>query len=282
MENKRICAVTMLRKDDFFLEKWVTYYGGRLGRENLYIYFDGDDQEVPAFCGGCNTSLQPKIKAANVVQLEKTRLAFLSDRAAELLASGYDMVIGVDVDEFLIPDPQCGMGLAEFLSHNAGTSVCLSGLGIDVGENLRCETDLLEDRPILEQRSYALLCTRYTKPSVITAPVRWGRGFHRVKGHNYRIVPKLYLFHFGSCSLRRTKIRLNIGSKVLNSSERHLHKRAFTINIVSTAKVHDWEKTISYARRIQSWFRPVYAWNKPSMLGRLIVVRIPARFRETV
>lgn len=282
MENKRICAVTMLRKDDFFLEKWITYYGGELGRENLYIFFDGDDQEVPAFCEGCNTRLCPKIQADCVVKLEKARLAFLSDRAAELLSSGYEIVIGVDVDEFLIPDPQCNIGLAEFLCRNTGSSVCLSGLGIDVGENLRCETDLVEERPILQQRSYAYLCTRYTKPSVITAPVRWGRGFHRVKGHNFRIVPDLYLFHFGSCSLRRMKIRMNMGGKMLNSSERHLHKRAHTISIVSTAVPREWDNAIPRARRRQSWYRPVYAWNKPSMLGLVRVVKIPERFRSIV
>ena len=282
MENKRICAITMLRKDDFFLEKWVAYYGSELGRSNLYIYFDGQDQQVPSFCEGCNTLLCPKIKAASVVKLEKERLSFLSDRAAELLGAGYDMVIGVDVDEFLIPDPECGMGLTAFLGSNAGSNVCMSGLGIDVGENLRCETDLVEDKPILEQRGFAYICTRYTKPSVITAPVRWGRGFHRVKGHNFKIIPKLYLFHFGSCSLRRMKIRMEKGGNAINSSDRHLHKRAHTISIVSTIPPREWSKAVGKAFRRQSFYRKVYAWNKPSMLGMVRVVEIPSRFRKLV
>ena len=43
---KRIAALTMVRNDDFYLEKWVEYYGGQLGKENLYIFFDGTDQKT--------------------------------------------------------------------------------------------------------------------------------------------------------------------------------------------------------------------------------------------
>ena len=32
----------MVRNDEFYLRKWVEYYGAQLGRENLKIYFDGE------------------------------------------------------------------------------------------------------------------------------------------------------------------------------------------------------------------------------------------------
>ena len=35
---KNICAITMVRNDDFFLRKWISYYGKELGEENLYVY----------------------------------------------------------------------------------------------------------------------------------------------------------------------------------------------------------------------------------------------------
>ena len=38
---KKICAITMVRNDEFYLRKWVEYYGAQLGRDNLRIYFDG-------------------------------------------------------------------------------------------------------------------------------------------------------------------------------------------------------------------------------------------------
>ena len=53
----RIAALTMVRNDDFFLERWIGYYGKVLGRENLYVFFDGKDQTVPEFCAGVNAEL---------------------------------------------------------------------------------------------------------------------------------------------------------------------------------------------------------------------------------
>ena len=96
--------MTMARNDDFFLRKWVEYYGRELGLENLYVYLDGKDQPRPAWCPeSVNVEICEKIPG-KVVQLDRLRLRFLSDQAAILLKK-YDMVIGTDADEFLIPDP---------------------------------------------------------------------------------------------------------------------------------------------------------------------------------
>lgn len=73
----------MVRNDDFYLRKWVEYYGREFGRENLYIFFDGRDQDVPDFCEGTHASLEDKIQG-QVVDMEKTRLSFLSEKAKEL------------------------------------------------------------------------------------------------------------------------------------------------------------------------------------------------------
>ena len=35
--EKRIAVITVVRNDDFYLRKWVEYYGRELGRENLYV-----------------------------------------------------------------------------------------------------------------------------------------------------------------------------------------------------------------------------------------------------
>ena len=112
---KRIAVLTMVRNDDFFLRKWVEYYGRELGKENLYIYYDGEDQTIADFCQGTNAFLHPKI-GTQVVAAEKARLKFLSERAAELFAKGYDLVIGVDADEYIVVDPKLGIGLKEYLS----------------------------------------------------------------------------------------------------------------------------------------------------------------------
>ena len=105
----------MVRNDDFFLQKWVSYYGAQLGKENLYIFFDGLDQRIPKFCNETNAFLHEKI-GKHVVEAEKCRLKFLSDQATKLFNNGYDLIVGVDADEYIVVDPKLEVGLREYLS----------------------------------------------------------------------------------------------------------------------------------------------------------------------
>lgn len=275
---KRIAAITMVRNDDFFLRKWVEYYGAQLGREHLYIYFDGLDQEIPAFCEGTRSERIAKL-GTDVVSNDKARVAVMSGKAAQLLAEGYDLVIGTDADEFLLPDPALGLSLPAFLSR-LDIRGSVSALGLDMGQKLGEEGDLTADIPFLRQRHYAQLGTRYTKASVLAAPLQWGSGFHRVKGHNFHIARDLYLFHFGYCDLRRIQDRFKDPDRLALGWERHLKKRSRTIDLVCRSRALDFGPWTRRARCCQSLLRPPYAWNKPAMLGLKLVVRIPDRFQD--
>lgn len=277
--GKRICALTMVRNDEFYLRKWIEYYGNQLGRENLYVYLDGKDQEIPEWCNGVSVVAVDKIPG-QVVEAEKGRLDFLSKTAADLLKR-YDLVIGTDADEFLIVDPELGISLVEYLSKSE-IKVSLSGLGIDVGQHTGEESDITSDIPFLEQRHYARLSTRYTKPCVIAKPVRWGRGFHRVKGHDFHIGKGLYLFHFGYFDLGRIKARFEDPSRRQAGWTKHLEKRSKTIKLVTERKSRDWNVWTKVARIIQTVCRPPYAWNKPAMFNSVIIVRIAERFKNIV
>lgn len=267
----------MCRNDEFYLKKWVEYYGRELGRENIFVFLDGKDQPVPDFCEGVSVTPCDKIPG-KVVELDKRRSAFLSAVAADLLKR-YDLVIGVDTDEFVVPDPALGLSLPEYLSQlDIKTSV--SALGIDVGQDLRTEKDIDASEPFLSQRHYGLLGTRYTKPSVIARPVSWGSGFHRIKGHNFKIAKDLYLFHLGYFDMKRIQDRFKDKDRKAGGWSRHIAKRTETINTVSRKKASDWEKSVKRARVVMQLVRPPYAINKPAMFGVRIVVRIPERFEK--
>lgn len=270
----------MVRNDDFFLRRWVGYYGDQIGKENLYIFFDGKDQEIPDWCEDTNVTLCDKIPG-QVVEAEKQRLSFLSEQAASLFGK-YDLVIGTDADEFIAVDPDLGISLPEFLEQSIGEYSSISGLGVDVGQNTTCEGAIDPSSTFLSQRHYGLLSTRYSKPSVISRPVTWGSGFHRVKGHNFHIIPGLFLFHFGYFDLKRIEDRFNDKDRQQAGWGRHLAKRTRTISVVSRKKALSWDRWTSVARCMQSIIRPPYAWNKPAMLNLDIVVRIPDRFSKTV
>ena len=275
--------MTMVRNDDFFLRKWVDYYASQLGRENLWIYFDGHDQlPAPDYTAGCNIIACEHIDA-DVKIGEKRRARLLSAQAAEILRS-YDMVIGTDVDEFLVCDPALGLSLREFLSL-LPVKDSASGLGIDVGQCLDSETRIDPSRPYLQQRRYAGVYPRYTKPSVMASPCRWGSGLHRIKGHNFHTVKDLYLFHFGGFDLDRIKEKMGDKELIGNGWGRHMHKRAATIHAVTETvrrgRVRPWCVTKTL-RRLEQWLRPIFAVNKPTLLGHKAIVEIPQRFRDVL
>lgn len=277
---KHIAVLTMARNDDFFLRKWVEYYSCELGKENLYIYYDGEDQTIGDFCQGTNAFVHPKI-GMQVVAAEKDRLKFLSEQAAELFAKGYDLVIGVDADEYIVVDPKLGVGLRDFLSSQS-IDVSLSPLGLDFGQNLDEEGDLSSEETFLSQRHYAQIGTRYTKPSIIAQPCRWGSGFHRVKGHNFHIAQDLYLLHFGYADKKILEGRLGDADRVAQGWKKHIYKRSRTIKYATEEKARDFERWTRFARICQTLCRPPYALNKPAMFELRIVVRIPERFQNVL
>ena len=270
--TKHIAAITMARNDTFFLSRWIEYYGREIGTENLYIYLDGTDQDIPENAGAAHITKLPHTDMSRSAG-DKYRIGKMSDLANKLLKK-YDIVIGCDCDEFLIVDPALNTSLAKYLS-NTEIHTTLSGLGLDVGQHLTHEKPLDSSKPFLAQRAYALLSTRYTKPVVINRPVRWGSGFHSINGHNFHIDPNLYLLHFGAVDMEMLVAKAAArGPDWVN----HLKRRGNgTINDVTNRPAHG-EKWLKIARVMQRIFRPIYAWDKPGMLGIKRVVKIPNRF----
>lgn len=278
-EPMRIAAITMARNDNFFLERWCRYYGAQLGYDHLYIYLDGEEQQIdPQLEELCHVKRWPH-RVLSRSAGDKYRIGLLSDLAAELLASGYDRIIGCDADEFLIVDPSLNCSLAEYLTRYPIHS-SLSALGLDLGQHLHVEPNPIEPtRSILAQRCYAVLSARYTKNVVLAQPLRWGSGFHRVKGHNFHIAPHLYLLHTGYCDLEMVKQRIHDVNRTDGNWEAHLKRRARTIYHVTERKAHSAKLWFKRARTLQSLFRPIFALNKPWMPTLPKVVQLPESFQ---
>ena len=272
---KKIAAITMARNDEFFLSRWVEYYERELGIKNLYIILDGTDQDAPKNATGANIIKLPHTEMSRIAG-DKYRIGKISDLANELFKK-YDIVIGCDSDEFLIVDPDAKKSLREYLSE-LKYKTTVSGLGMDVGQNMKTEKTLDTTKPMLAQRGYALLSTRYTKPVVLFRPARWGSGFHSVHGANFHIDKNLYLMHFGAVDMEMlvTKAQRR-GPDWVN----HLRRRGNgTINAVTQKHAHG-ERAIKIARIMQRIFRPIYAFDKPAMFGLKLVVHIPTRFKKS-
>jgi len=269
----------MVRNDNFFTPKWIDYYGKQFGFENLFLVLDGMDQPLPE-----------KHKSINIIQKTHIKLtrskgdryrAGLVSQIAKDLFNKYDIVIALDIDEFLVVDPNCGKTLSEYLQKPIKWS-SLSALGLDVGQHKELESQIDSSKPFLSQRRFAHVSSRYTKAIVATKPVRWGSGFHRVKGKNFHIDTNLYLFHFGMIDYLQCQNKIN--DKDLNDSgwTGHFNRRFYLFELIINSKPIDADEFFPKARRRQSLFRPIYALNKPGMLKEKPVIIIPERFREMV
>jgi hypothetical protein len=96
----RMAAVTMVKGDHLALERWVGYYGGLIGRENLYILRQGHDAEVDRIAQGANVVHQPAFAEAETP--EERHWSTLSHFASGLTLY-YNWVICAEIEDILTP-----------------------------------------------------------------------------------------------------------------------------------------------------------------------------------
>lgn len=277
--EKNVAVITSVRNDRMFTKKWIDYYSAQFGAQSLFMVLDGFDQAVPDPAFGINTIRVPFI-ARHVVKGEKSRAARASHLAAALFEN-YDIVIAVDIDEFLVVDPSLGVGLRDYLSGIEGHA-SVSGLGIDVIEKSSVEAALQTDWGFLEQRSFGILSHRYTKPAVAFQAVRWGSGQHRVKGQNFHIDPNLFIFHFGNADRAMSGARLDDPDRKKMGWTKHQIKREALYQQIEDVPALEGDEVFGEARARMTTRRPIYALNKPGQLKHRDVVRIPDRFRTVL
>jgi hypothetical protein len=277
--RKKIAAVSMVRNDQFFIQKWIDYYGRELGYENLYLFLDGHDQSYPEGHENINVIRIPGQRLSRS-RGDRNRIDLISNFSRALFLR-YDLVIAHDIDEVLVVDPDRKLSLADYLQRPV-RHASLSALGLDVGQNLDLEQPIDSSRPFLEQRSFAHVSARYTKAVVATRPLKWGSGFHRVRHRNFHIDPNLFLFHFGMVDYAISQQKMEDQS-LLNAGWRgHLDRRYELFDLVTKKSAVDGDTFFMQARRRESLFRPIFALNKPGMLPEKPVIKIPERFRSIV
>lgn len=275
-----VAVITSVRNDRLFLARWIAYYGGLFGVEHLFVILDGYDQPVPGNAGGVNLIRLPHQPAERLAG-DARRARAISD-IARALHRWMDVVIATDVDEFILPDPARYADLADFLARAPRPGATVSGLGLDVGQHPGLEAALDPDRPFLDQRRFAHVSARYTKPAISYRPVTWGAGIHRVKGRNFHIAPDLYLLHFGMVDATLATGKTADADRLATGWQNHLARRAALFDIIERSSPRDFDSYVAKARARQAWVRAPFAWNKPGMIPGDPVVELPERFRGQV
>jgi hypothetical protein len=156
----------------------------------------------------------------------------------------------------------------------------VSSLGLDVVQHVDLESELDLTKGFLKQRQYAFVSARYTKPNILTKPLSWGDGHHRVKGRNFHIDPNLYMFHFGSIDLAFSAARNGDRDATSLGWTAHLARRYALFDLMKKSQPIDGDEYFAKARTQMTWRRPLYAWNKPKMISGDPVVKIPDRLNK--
>ena len=277
--NNNIAVVSMMRNDNFFVTKWLDYYGQQFGTKNLFLILDGHDQSIPTDCKDINVIRLPHI-SLNRTKGDKNRAQLISFFAKSLFHR-YEVVIAHDIDEILVVDPNLNMSLGQYLQIPVRCS-SKSALGLDVGQHLELESEIDTNKSFLSQRRFAHVSARYTKPVVAHKPLRWGSGFHRVKGKNFHIDKNLFLFHFGMVDFNMSKNKIGDTGLQRDGWQGHLDRRLQLFEMVTKTNPIEGDEFFAKARRRQSLFRPIYAINKPGTLKEKPIIKIPERFMHIV
>lgn len=195
---KRKCAVfTIVQNEPVFIRVWSRYYQQHIAADDLYV-LDHDSTDATTL----ETAAQ--LNRVPVHRLESFDHRWLRDvveRFQAFLLQSYELVLFVEVDEIVAPDPRLWpSGLAEFLHERSlprdGFFRCT---GYDIIHHRHDGEPTLDwDRPVLKQRRYCRRSEVYSKPLLSARPLEWSLGFHALRGPGAEMPPpdpELLLLH---------------------------------------------------------------------------------------
>ena len=191
-----IAAVTMVHEDHFFLSRWIEYYEGQIGRENLYILRHGEDPEIDRLAEGCNILHLPN--PADKSGFDRRRWTALSSLSSGLTLY-YNWVICNDVDEILAVDPDVSDSLSNYLNakfKDGKAPSVVSPFALEIVHTPDSEThQITPDVPILSVRQNFRLNSNYAKPCITRRRIKFSVGGHGSNIRRVALDPDLYLFH---------------------------------------------------------------------------------------
>lgn len=162
----RVAVVTDSISDEFFFPLWRRYYGGLFGEQALHVVaYEGGARFADPTLGG--------VLRLPVGYEDGLRARLIGDYVATLLHA-HDVVVRVDVDEFLVADPRHYPSLRHFIA--AGDAPHLAARGFDVIQTVA--EPPLQPGPVLAQRQWAYPNSALNKTCIVRRPRRWTPGFH--------------------------------------------------------------------------------------------------------
>lgn len=183
----KLAFVTMVWRDYWLLEKWVSHNARYVDKKNLYVLNHGGDPRIEEIAAGCNVIHIPREELT--IDLDRRRWDLLGGVTNGLLAF-YDRVVCTDVDELIV---YTGAGrLQDHLAACPDDTAALSPVGLNLIPS-DGEVDLSQG--VLRAHPQAILSAKYTKPCIARSRVVYTIGGHGLVRGKFTIDPQLLLFH---------------------------------------------------------------------------------------
>ena len=185
-----VLVMTMARDEADMLPRWIRYYADQVGMDHLIVL---DDNSTDGSTDGleCTVHRLPPLRFSGG-RFEPIRMQLLSGLAQGFLAT-YDVVVFVDVDEFLVADPARHADLRTFLATRSDRDV-IAPVGLNIVHLPQSEGPLRPDEPVLGQRRFAQFTPLMCKPAVKRVPAGWRWASHGIEAP-FAVDPELFMVH---------------------------------------------------------------------------------------
>lgn len=206
----------MVWNDDWFLRRWVGYYGPLIGETNLYIISHGPSETIAGIAPDANIITVPRDPSD--IRFDTRRWAFLS-LYASALTQYHDAVICLDVDEFLVPS-RADLTLPQAVAGMEGAQTrCVAGFELFPRDDVSDAVDTAHR--IAPHMAGAQFSPFYSKSGLIFQPVDFFPGAHGMINEVPVLTPDLVLLHLRYANpselVRRNAVRETLAEKAIDS-----------------------------------------------------------------
>jgi hypothetical protein len=184
-ERPTRAVVTLVREEGIFLPIWLRYYRQFFAAQDTYVLDHGGAEELADRFEFTRIPVHQPVYGAEW-QRETVQ------RHYHDLLDRYDVVLFVDADEIMAPDPRSG-DLGDYLDDFDQDFVTCQGY--EVLHSVDDEPSFDPLKGVLAQRSSWYRNDVYSKSVLARVPMLWHLGFHLRFDLKQNIDPMLYLIH---------------------------------------------------------------------------------------
>jgi hypothetical protein len=226
--RKRSAVQTIVRDESVFLPIWLRHYSRHFAPEDIYVHDHGSTDGSTEVGGFVRIPVEHET-------VDNFWMRDMLEAEERRLLESYDVVLTVDVDELVAPDPRWGL-LSDYLAGFQEEFV--NCLGYEILHLRDREPPYDPAVPVLGQRGCWFAADGYDKPSLATVPISRTLGLHGRADDRLNLDPDLFLIHLHRLDYEVCRHR-HLRSRAWQWSRRDLELGQGTHNRIAEAEEFD-------------------------------------------